>query len=63
MYVERARLTHTLDVETGHTLCKRIAEEGLADLFATDEFAPPTCPKCLRRDQRFDRVPKGQEEN
>ena len=46
-------LTHTVAAATDEPLCKRVRAESIADRFADDISAPPTCPICLRRDPRF----------
>ncbi len=49
-----AYLTHTVDTVLGdRPLCKRVKESSIADEFADDIHAAPTCPICLARDARF----------
>lgn len=52
---EHVFLTHSFDMARNETLCRRIPDpEGrLADEYADDIDAPPTCPLCLKRDARF----------
>ena len=45
-----AGLTHVLDVEENRVLCGRVDPDNLADRFAMDPAANPTCPICKRRD-------------
>jgi len=41
-------LTHILDTETNSVFCARAHPDNLADPFATNIKAPPTCKMCLR---------------
>lgn len=50
------RLTHSLvlvDDVPDHTLCRRITVENLADRFATDVTAAPSCGRCCARRLRW----------
>ena len=51
----RAGLTHTIDLRHSAplVLCRRVAVDSLADPYAQDRNAAPTCPVCLRKDPRF----------
>jgi hypothetical protein len=47
-------LTHSYETETGLPLCRRVkADHLLCDPYETEEDSAPTCPVCLKRDQRF----------
>lgn len=45
---KQACLTHILDTETNSVFCARTKPENLADPYATDIKAAPTCKMCLR---------------
>ena len=45
--------THSYQAGRATTLCGRIPATSLADVHATDASAPPTCRRCLYRDERF----------
>jgi len=45
--------THSYSEGEAKTLCKRIKEEGLADVYADKPDKAPTCLVCLKRDPRF----------
>jgi hypothetical protein len=51
--LERARLTHAVADGAERSLCGKVLEERLADAYAGDPEAPPTCAGCLKRDARF----------
>lgn len=46
-------LTHAFRERSSTTLCGRIPAENLADEYAADATARPSCHACLRRDPRF----------
>jgi hypothetical protein len=61
--IERGKqpmLTHSLvsDELSGkeHVLCGRVLVDSLADPYAGDPQEPPTCPRCLVKDNRFPRA-------
>lgn len=48
--------THTVSIDREGwetVLCSRVKVESLADRYAGDVNAAPTCPSCRRRDPRF----------
>jgi hypothetical protein len=42
-------LTHSYDVDADRTLCNRVKAESIADTYADDIDAAPTCPACLEK--------------
>lgn len=46
-----ALLTHTVDEGTDTVLCGGVKLDNLTQV--DEGLAPPTCPKCLKRDPRF----------
>lgn len=50
-----AKLSHSYDVQGGRVLCGRVDEDSIADEYATDTQAEPTCQHCRRLDPRFRR--------
>lgn len=47
-------LTHSVDTENGDApLCSRVKADSIADEFADDVNAEPTCITCRARDPRF----------
>lgn len=49
-------LSHSVELRDGkvyRVLCKRVSEFSLADPFASDVSAKPTCRQCAANDPRF----------
>lgn len=53
---DRPLLTHTAWPDSDDAICGTIQSGGLADVYSDQEGSqlPPTCPRCLAKDPRFD---------
>ncbi len=53
---ERQLHTHTVRLDNGRfaeVLCKTVELDSVADSEADDPDAPPTCPRCAKKDPRW----------